>query len=218
MRRLLARIHRQELAAEHARLVEQGLRVGAGENRHHVVENGSSGITRSSAHAEVTVQLVCVCPAECRGVLLQPFEERDAPERRLVRSHQPSGQAADLVIGEDDVAHNNRCVQDRRAPTQSVATSSNKLLVRHRVRPSRVRHLIGVATRGSQADLGEIIDVDRLHEVLPSPGTTKTGMCRTTHAMLFARMSRPPKKNVGLTIAYGTSPAANACSTSAFPR
>ena len=41
MRRLLARIHRQELAAEHARLVEQGLRVGAGENRHHVAGTGA---------------------------------------------------------------------------------------------------------------------------------------------------------------------------------
>ena len=73
---------------------------------HRRLENGSSGITESSGHAEVSVELVCVFPAERRDVLLQPFEERDSPERRLLRDQQPSGQAADLVRGEHDVAHN----------------------------------------------------------------------------------------------------------------
>jgi hypothetical protein len=71
---------------------------------HPRLENGSSGMTRSSAHPEVSVQLVCVCPAESRRVLLQPFEERDSPERRLVRDQPPGGQAAG---GEDYIAHNN---------------------------------------------------------------------------------------------------------------
>ena len=41
MSRLLTRIHRQELAPEHARLVEQALRVGAGENRRYVAGTGA---------------------------------------------------------------------------------------------------------------------------------------------------------------------------------
>jgi hypothetical protein len=107
------------------------LRLSPGERSllfaHHALGNGSSGMTGSSADTEVSVELVCVFPAERRGVLLQPFAERDSPERRLVRDQQPGGQAADLVGGERDIAHNNpervrkgghegrRCVQDRRA-------------------------------------------------------------------------------------------------------
>jgi hypothetical protein len=84
------------------RIVARGrdLRLSPGERvsvfAHRRLENGSSGMTGSSAHAEVSVELVCVFPAERRGVLLQPFEERYSPERRLVRDQQPSGQAADL--------------------------------------------------------------------------------------------------------------------------
>jgi hypothetical protein len=35
------------------------------------------------------------------------LDERDSPERRLVRNQQLDGQAADLVGGEDYIAHNN---------------------------------------------------------------------------------------------------------------
>src|ERR671910_963656 len=71
---------------------------------------------RSSAHAEVSVEVVCVYAAERRGVLLQPFEERDSPERRLVRGEQPCGECADLVVRENDVAQNEaeRARQDGR--------------------------------------------------------------------------------------------------------
>jgi hypothetical protein len=63
------------------------------------------------------------------------FEERDSPERTLVRDQQPGGHAADLVGGEHDVAHNNaerarqdgdrcrRCVHNRRLLPQGVATA-----------------------------------------------------------------------------------------------
>jgi hypothetical protein len=97
------------------------LRLSPGERvsvfAHPRLEHGSSGMTRSSAHPEVSVQLVCVCPVECRRVLLQPFEERDSPECRLVRDQQPGGQAADLVGGEDYIAHNN-------APCDKAATAA----------------------------------------------------------------------------------------------
>ena len=38
----------------------------------------------AAAPPEVTVQLVCVCTAECWPVLVQPFKEGDVSERGLM--------------------------------------------------------------------------------------------------------------------------------------
>jgi hypothetical protein len=88
------------------------------------------------------------------------FEERDSPERTLVRDQQPGGHAADLVGGEHDVAHNNaerarqdgdrcrRCVHNRRLLPQGVADSSDELLVCHPVRTDRVGDRVGEAIGG----------------------------------------------------------------------
>jgi hypothetical protein len=94
-----------------------------------------------------------------------------------MRDQQPSDQAANLVSGQDYVAHDEakgarqgchrrrRCVQDRRAPADSVPDSSNELVKRHRVWPGRVHDRAAGTTGGLQADVREVVNVDWLHEV-----------------------------------------------------
>src|SRR5215210_1162571 len=105
---------------------------GSGFTRERPCRSPVSRTSDAAAPPEVTVQLVCVCTAECWPVLVQPFKEGDVSERRLMRDQQPRGQATNLVGGEDDVAHDKaecarerghrgrRCVQDRRTSTESV--------------------------------------------------------------------------------------------------
>ena len=82
------------------------------------------------------------------------------PSAGLVRDQQPGGQAANLVRREDDVAYDKaecarerghrgrRCVQDRRASTDSVPNGSNEFLERHRVGPGRVHDHAAATVRG----------------------------------------------------------------------
>src|SRR6266511_176653 len=65
----------------------------------------TSGRSSRLAHPKVTGQLVCVCAAECSPILIQPLEEGDLSERGPMRGQQPSGQTANLIGREDDVAY-----------------------------------------------------------------------------------------------------------------
>src|SRR5215211_4691352 len=126
---------------------------------------------------EVTVQLVCVCTAECWPVLVQPFKEGDLSQRGLMRDQQPRGQATNLVGGEDDVAYDKaecarerghrggRCMLNGPTTTESVPNGSNEFFKRHRVRPGGVDDHAAATVRGLETDAREIVDVDRLHQV-----------------------------------------------------
>src|SRR5918996_1392739 len=134
---------------------------------------------RCLGHPKVTTQLVCVRTAERWPLLLQPFDERGASERGLVRDQQPGGQPANLVRGEHDVAHDKaecarerghrgrRCVEDRSASTDSLPNGSNEFVERHRVGPGRVRDHAAATVRGLKADARKVVDVDGLHQIAP---------------------------------------------------
>jgi hypothetical protein len=99
-------------------------------------------------------------PGRVSTVLLQPFEERDSPERRLVRDQQPGGQAADLVGDEDYIAHNNaERMRLRLRPRQAVRARSAYTF------PNR-REQLGLGTDSpSRMTVGSLVTVCLRHTV-----------------------------------------------------